>query len=148
MLSFLTPYKKIMTLRRTLCAGSKELTLRYLNTFAQPYLYFREKSTSRSALNTALTYVSCLFDPKRVQLRFLGSCPPTPPLIHNFAPSEKEMLLLIQGRGRLAVTQKFCALRNEPLIQLVTHACLTISNPSPFSCHVIKPDNFPLRNNV
>ena len=28
------------------------------------------------------------------QLRFLGNCPPTPPLKQNFAPSEMQMLTL------------------------------------------------------
>ena len=28
------------------------------------------------------------------QLRFLGNCPPTPPLTQNFAPSEMQMLTL------------------------------------------------------
>ena len=36
---------------------------------------------------------------------FLGNCPPTPPLSHYFALSEKEVLVLVQGRGRWAVSQ-------------------------------------------
>ena len=37
---------------------------------------------------------------------FLGNCPPTPPLSQHFARSEKKVLILAQGRGRWAVTQK------------------------------------------
>ena len=40
------------------------------------------------------------------QLRFPGNCPPTPPLSHHFALSEKQLFMLAQGRGRLAVFQE------------------------------------------
>ena len=37
---------------------------------------------------------------------WLGNCPPTPPLIQHFALSEKQVLVLAQGRGRWVVFQK------------------------------------------
>ena len=33
----------------------------------------------------------------RDQLRFLGNCPPTPPVTQHFAPSETQMLTLGEG---------------------------------------------------
>ena len=36
--------------------------------------------------------------------RFLGNCPPTPPLSHHFALSEKKLLMLAEGRGRWVVS--------------------------------------------
>ena len=39
------------------------------------------------------------------QFRFLGNCPPTPPLTQHFAPSKKQVLMLTEGRGRSAVSQ-------------------------------------------
>ena len=40
------------------------------------------------------------------QFRFLGNCPPTPPLSQHFALSEKQVLMLDLGRGRWAASQK------------------------------------------
>ena len=37
---------------------------------------------------------------------FLGICPPTPSLSQHFTLSENKVLMLVQGRGRLAVSQK------------------------------------------
>ena len=42
----------------------------------------------------------------RHQFRFLRNCLPTPPLSQHFALSEKQVLMLSQGRGRWAVSQK------------------------------------------
>ena len=42
----------------------------------------------------------------RHQFRFLRNCLPTPPLSQHFALSEKQVLILSQGRGRWAVSQK------------------------------------------
>ena len=39
-----------------------------------------------------------------IHIRFLGNCPPTPPLSQNFALSEKQVLMLFYGRGRWAVS--------------------------------------------
>ena len=39
------------------------------------------------------------------QFRFLGNCPPTPPLTQHFAPSKQQVLMLTEGRGRSAVSQ-------------------------------------------
>ena len=54
------------------------------------------------------TQLVCLYVKKGYtdQLRFLGNCPPTPPLSQRFALSEKLVLMLAQGRGRLTVSQK------------------------------------------
>ena len=38
--------------------------------------------------------------------RFLGNCPPTPPLSQLFAPSDKKVLMFSLGRGIWAVSQK------------------------------------------
>ena len=45
---------------------------------------------------------------KKNQFRFLGNCPPisTPSLNHHFSLSEKEVLILVYGRGWWAVSQK------------------------------------------
>ena len=46
------------------------------------------------------------------QFRFLGNCPPTPPLSHYFAQNEKQVLMLAQGRSRWVVSQKPKLIRN------------------------------------
>ena len=41
------------------------------------------------------------------QSRFLGNCPPSPPISQHFALSEKRVLtFMAQGRGRWASSQK------------------------------------------
>ena len=40
------------------------------------------------------------------QFRFLGNCPPTPPLTQHFALSEKYVIMLTWERGRWKVSQK------------------------------------------
>ena len=46
------------------------------------------------------------------QFRFLGNCPPTPPLSHYFTQNEKQVLMLAQGRSRWVVSQKPKLIRN------------------------------------
>ena len=53
-----------------------------------------------NVITGAQVYNNLLSNPFRVdQLRLLVNRPPTPPLSHNFALSEKEVLMLIGGRG-------------------------------------------------
>ena len=59
---------------------------------------------------------------KLLWIRFLGNCPPTPPLSHLFALSEKQVLMLPQGRGRWAVSQK------SKLIRCLLIWCFTFLN--------------------
>ena len=40
------------------------------------------------------------------QFRFLGNCPPTPPLSQHFALREKQVLMLAWGRGRWVVSER------------------------------------------
>ena len=53
-----------------------------------------------NVITGAQVYNNLLSNPFRVdQLRLLVNRPPTPPLSHNFALSEKKVLMLIGGRG-------------------------------------------------
>ena len=63
------------------------------------------------------------------QLRFLGNCPPTPPLTQNFAPSEMQMLSLSSGRGMWAVSQRTIIVE--------------LGVPWPLACHYKGPYSSP-----
>ena len=53
-----------------------------------------------NVITGAQVYNNLLSNPFRVdQLRLLVNRPPTPPLSHNFALSEKKVLMLIGGGG-------------------------------------------------
>ena len=53
-----------------------------------------------NVITGAQVYNNLLSNPFRVdQLRLLVNRPPTPPLSHNFALSEKKVLMLIGGEG-------------------------------------------------
>ena len=53
-----------------------------------------------NVITGAQVYNNLLSNPFRVdQLRLLVNWPPTPPLSHNFALSEKKVLMLIGGGG-------------------------------------------------
>ena len=56
---------------------------------------------------------------KKNQFRFLGNCPPisTPSLNHHFSLSEKEVLILVYGRGRWAVSQKPKLIRKKKVVK-------------------------------
>ena len=66
------------------------------------------------------------------QLRFLGNCPPTPPLTQNFAPSEMQMLTLSEGRGRWAVSQRNIIVELEVPWPLAHHYKGPYSSPTRF----------------
>ena len=53
-----------------------------------------------NVITGAQVYNNLLSNPFRVdQLRLLANRPPTPPLSHNFALSEKKVLILMGGGG-------------------------------------------------
>ena len=58
-----------------------------------------------NVITGAQVYNNLLSNPFRVdQLRLLVNRPPTPPLSHNFALSEKKVLMLIGGGGGWSFT--------------------------------------------
>ena len=59
-----------------------------------PLNYYNGTSSLGSALSVGGYNLNC----------WINYCPPTPPLTHHFALSEKQVLML--GRGRWAVSQK------------------------------------------
>ena len=57
-----------------------------------------------NVITGAQVYNNLLSNPFRVdQLRLLANRPPTPPLSHNFALSEKKVLILMGGGGWVVI---------------------------------------------